>query len=240
MVGLGEGQLDVLHIAGSHAHNAILEAGDEGVGAQLQAVVLCGAACEGNVVLQADVVDDSGVAQLSCTIHSHQLGSTVHVHLQFLVHSFLGDSGQDLVCFQALVLLQSDFGTNGNGCLEGEALLAQGQDLDLGGSHVVQALLSDGCVASLGVDQLQCLFVEDACAVHALDDLTGSLALTETGDVDAAAVLHVNLVQASLKLLSGNFHNEFDFVLFLVFNNALDSHVDFPPVKRPLANTNST
>ena len=230
MVLSGEGQLDVLDVAGLHANNAILEAGDEGAGAQLQAVVLCGAACEGNIVLQADIVDDSGVAQLSCAVHGDQLGSTVHEDLQLLVNSSLGDGGQDLVCLQALVLLQGDFGANGDQSLEGEAFLAQGQDLDLGGSHVVQALLSDGCVASLGVDQLQSLFVEDACAVHALDDLTGSLALTEAGDVDAAAVLQVNLVQASLKLLSGNFHDEFDFVLFLVFNNALDNHVDFPPV----------
>ena len=46
-----------------NAHDLLLEAGDKGTGAQLQAVVLALAALEGHAVVKALKVDDGGVAR---------------------------------------------------------------------------------------------------------------------------------------------------------------------------------
>ncbi len=66
-----------------------------------------------------------------------------------------------------------------------------------------------------------------AASSHALDDLPGGLALTEAGDLDAAAALAVRSLQTGLEFLFADLDDQFDFIFFFVFDYALDIHVLF-------------
>ena len=67
LVLLGELDVDVELLAGLVADDLLLEAGDEGAGAQHQRVVLSLAALESNTVNEALKVDVNGVAVLGST-----------------------------------------------------------------------------------------------------------------------------------------------------------------------------
>ena len=233
MILLGEGQVDGLFLAGLHADHLLLETGDEGVGTQRQLIALGGAALKGHAVLGALIVHDHAVAHFGSPIHGLQLGSALHVLLQLVLHSGIGDSGQNLVSLQALILLQGDLGTNCHDGLKGKSLLAQLGDLHLGGSDGIQALFLDGLHAGLGIDFFNGVFIEHPGAVHTLDNLTGGLALTEPGDRDIAAALAIDLFQACFELFLAYFNGQLDLKFLFVFYNALDIHVLFSSCETP-------
>ena len=233
MIVLGEGEVDGLLVPSLHVHQLLLEAGDEGVGAQGQLIALGSAAVKGHAVLGALVVDDHAVPHGGSPLHRLQTGGAVHVLLKLTVHGFLGDGGQDLVGLQAFILLQGDHGTNGHSSLHGKALLAHFGDFHLGRGHGIQTLLLNGLGAGLGIEFFNGVFIEHPGAVHALDHLTGGLALTEPGDRDAGTVLAVGLLQAGLKFLLTHFDGQLDLVFLFVFDNALDIHVLFSSCETP-------
>ena len=226
MVVLGEGDVQILLLTGLHADDLLLKAGNEGPGAQLQAVVLALAALEGLAVHKALEVDDSGVTLLSLTLDSLQAGGTIDVGLQLGLDILLRDLGHVLGSGQALIGTQLHLGTDGDQSLKGQALLAHGNDLHLGVAHLVQLLLGNGLSISLRVDLVDGIFIEHAGAVQAFHDLAGGLALAEAGHVDAGTILQVSLLDRSLKLLGTDLDNEFNRALFL-FLYAGDLHVFF-------------
>ena len=239
MIVLGEGQINGLLLPGLHADHLLLEAGNEGVGAQRQLIALGRAALEGHAVLDALIVHDHAVAHLGGPVHRLQLGGAVHILLELIVHRRVGDGGKNLVGLQALILLQGDHGTDSDNGLKGEALFPQIGDFHPGRGNGIQALLLNGLHACLGIDLLNGIFIEYSSAVHPLNDLTGGLALPEPGDRDAAAVLAIGFVQAGFELFLTHFNGQFDLKLLFVFYNALDIHVLFPPVKRPFCSLES-
>ena len=221
---LGEGDVDILLVAGLHADNSIFKAGNKGVRTQLQIVVLALAALETLTVQEAVKVDDSGVAQLGFALDGNQTGSTVNQRLQLALDVSVSDLDLGLGSGQALVLAQLDFGLDGNDSLKGQAFLAHGDDLHGRICHYVQTLLLDGLGVSGGIKCVHSIFIENAGAVHALDDLTGSLALAEAGDRDAALALTVSLFDGGVEFLSRNLNYQFYGAVFF-FLGTFNVHV---------------
>ena len=215
---LGEGDVQVLLVAGLGAHQLLLEAGDKGTGTQLQVIVLALAALKGLAIVKALKVDDHGVAVLGGAVHADQTGGPVDVGLEFLIHVLVGDLGHVLGGGQALIGAQLHLGTDRDQSLKGQAVLAHLNDLDLGVTHVIQLLLLHGLGISAGIDLVDGLFIEHAGAIHALDDLPGGLALAEAGDADALAVLLIGLLNGSLKRVGLHLDGQLDGALLFLLN----------------------
>ena len=101
---LGEGDVDVLLLAGLHADDLILEAGDKAAGAELEVEVLTLAALEGNAVVEALKVDVGGVALLGGAVHAHETAVAVGHLLQAGVDVGGHDLDLGLGGLKALVL----------------------------------------------------------------------------------------------------------------------------------------
>ena len=221
---LGEGDVQLLLVAGFGTHELLLEAGDEGTGAQLQAVALGLAAIEGLAVQEALEVNHHSIAVLGRPLHGHHAGGTVDEGLELVVDVLIRDGDLGLLSSQALVLAQLHLGSDGDQGLEGQALLAHIHDLHLGPRHGIQLLLLNRLGIGLGVQVVDSILIKHAGAVHALDDLPGGLALAETGHADLAALLLVDLLDSGLELLLADLDHQLDGALLLLLD-ALDIHV---------------
>ena len=224
VVVLGEGDVDVALVAGLHADELLLKAGDEGPGAQLQAVALGLAALEGHAVVEALEVQHDGVAVLGGAVGGDQAGGALNKGLELAVNILVGHGSLGLGRGEALVVAQLDLRADRHDGLEAEAVLAGVQNLHVGIGHGIQLLLLDCLGIGLGVNIVDGIFIENTGAVHSLDDLAGRMALAETGDGDAAALLLVDLIDSGLKLLAADLDDELDSALFLLLY-ALDIHV---------------
>ena len=69
---LGEGDVDILLLAGLHADQLVLETGDKATGADLKIKVLALAAIERLAVVKALKIDIRGVALLHGAVHGDQ------------------------------------------------------------------------------------------------------------------------------------------------------------------------
>ena len=218
MIILGEGDVDVLLVAGLHADDLLFKAGNEAVRAQLQAVVLALAALERLAVQEALEVDDGGVALLSLALHAHKARVAVRELLEALVHVSGGDLHIVLGSGQALVLAQSHLGIDGHGGLEGKAVLrALAHHLHFGITHHAELLLLHGRFVGLGERVIDGLFEKHLCAVHALDDLAGGLAGTEARNIDLLAHLLICLFDGGLELCRADLDGQGNLTLFNFF-----------------------
>ena len=223
---LGEGDVDVLLLAGLHADELILEAGNEAAGADLQIKSLALAAVEGHALVKALEVDVGGVALLDSALHDHQTAVAVGHFLQAGVHVGGHDLDLSLHGLEPLVLAQLNLGIHSDGALEGRAFLAHALDLHLGITNDLQLLLVHGALVSVGQNGVDGFLIKDLGAVHALDHLAGSLAGTEAGNIHLAAHLQIRLVDGGLELLGAHLDGQSDSAL-LQFFAAFDSHCCF-------------
>ena len=225
MVVFGEGDVDVLLLAGAHADYLLLKAGNEGMRAQLQVIVLALAAVEGNAVQGAQEVDVGGVAVLGGAVHGLGSSHILSHPVQFRLDLSLGDFRLGLLHFQVLVLAQSDLRVQlgGQGQGHGLALVVDLHIGQAGTADGLQVLLAlHGEVIDLGEDLFQAIFIENMSAVHGLDHLPGRLALPEAGQGDVLPGLHVSLVDAGLHQVMVDLHHDGGVVA--VFLYALDVH----------------
>ena len=227
---LGEGDVDVLLLAGLHADELILKARHEAAGADLQIEIFTLTAVEGHAVVEALEVDVGGVALLHGALHGHQTTVAVGHLLQAGVD--VGGDHLDLRLggLQALVLAQLHLGIHGHGALEHHAVLGAGLQLHLGITHHFQLLLLHGRLVGVGQDDIDSLLVEDLSAVHLLDDLAGGLADTEAGYVDLTAHLQIRLIDGGLELLGARLDGQSNSA-FLQFLTAFHSHLFIPPFR---------
>ena len=227
---LGEGDVDILLLAGLHADQLVLEAGDKAAGADLQIKVLTLAAIECLAIIKALKIDIRGVALLHGAVHGDQTAVAVRHLFQPSVH--IGSSHLDLRLrrLQALVLAQLHLGIHGHGALEYHAVLGAGLQLHLGITHHFQLLLLHGRLVGVGQDDIDSLLVEDLSAVHLLDDLAGGLADTEAGYVDLTAHLQIRLIDGGLELLGARLDGQSNSA-FLQFLTAFHSHLFIPPFR---------
>ena len=226
---LGEGDVQILLIAGLQANQLLLKTGNKAAGTQLQAVVLALAALESNAIQEALEIDHDGIAVLSLTLNGHQTGVALLHTLQTLIHVSCSNLDLVLLCAQALVLAQSDLGIHGNHSLEGEAFLgALADHLNVGITDNLQLLLLDGSIISLGECVINGFLEKHFCAVHLLDHLAGSLTGAETLHIDLLAHLLICLLDRSLKLSSADLDGQCNLALFNFFN-VLNTHLFIPP-----------
>ena len=197
MILLGEGDVDVLLLAGIDTHQLLLEAGDEGVGADVQGLILGGAALEGHAVHLAAVIEDDPIPVLHGPIHVLIADLLLLLHLQSVVHFFVRHSIRQLLHGYTLVLAQRYVGLELDLGHVGDALgLAHDGDIHHGGTvHGDQLMLSHGGVVGLRPAKIEGLVIEDHGAVVGLNDLAGGFALAEAGHGIAAAGFMVGIVQ---------------------------------------------
>ena len=226
---LGEGDIDVLLLAGGSAHQLILEAGDEGTGTQLQGILLGLAALESDAVLEALKVDDNGVAILGRTLHGDLTGSAGDQGLHLVVNVLGSDGHLSLGGLNALVLAQHGHRTQTDGSLEGKAILAQLLHIDRGITHHVQTGLLDGLGQHNGIQVVDGILIEHVSAIHLLHQLAGGVALAEARQRDHTFILAINLFDSSVELLSAHLDGQNSSVLFFLFH-ILQIHWFLPPI----------
>ena len=227
---LGEGNVDILLLAGLHADQLVLETGDKAAGADLQIEVFALAAVESHAVVEALEVDGGGVALLHGAVHGDQTAVAVRHLFQPSVH--IGSSHLDLRLrrLQALVLAQLHLRVYGHGALEHHTVLGAALQLHLGIADDLQLLLLHGGLIGVGQQDVHCFFIEDLCAVHALDHLAGSLAGAEAGNADLGPLLQVRLVDGGLKGGGICFDGQCDLALVQFFTGFY-THFDFSSVQ---------
>ena len=192
---LGEGDVHVELLTDLVADDLILEAGDEGAGAQLQVVVLALAALESDAVDEALEVDLGGVAVLGGSLIGDLglAGVALADDLDLVVDLDLGCGLDHLGGLDALVALDLHGGLHGNGSGEGDAVVVDVGDIEFGAAHGLHTGLGQSGLIGLGKHLVSGILPENALTVHTLDDGAGSLTLTEAGDVDLAHLLTVYL-----------------------------------------------
>ena len=225
---LGEGDVDILLLAGGHAYNLLLKAGNKRAGAQLQVEVLALAAFKSHAVVEALEVDVGGIAHLSRTLHSLG-GSHILSHLvQLSLHLGVGHLSLSLLHFHALVLTQSNLGINIGGQGDGNHIVLADLHIgQVGTAHSLHILLHNSFFVNLGEDLLQTIFKEHMRTIHGLNHLPGSLALTEAGNQNALASLQVSLVYTGLHQVLVNLDHDGSLVAVLL--DAFNVHVLCPP-----------
>ena len=214
----GERHFHVLRVAGLAAYELFLETGDELSGTQDERLVLGGAAFELLLFAPAFIVQHDGVAVLCGSVHDDQARVSLLHRLQFafdvlFVQFLLGHF--DL---NALVVLDDDFGSDGDGDGDFEALA------------LLQLFFAEGKVRSVDRFQRQLVqrrgiavrqtivdrvFEEDAFAVSLFDDAAGSLALAEARHLDLASLGLICLIQGRVEFFRRKGHGEFCYVVFL-------------------------
>ena len=215
VVVLGEGDVDVLLLAGAHADDLLLKTGNELAGTQLQVKVVALAALEGYAIIEALEVDVGGVAHLGGTLHGLGGSDILRHPIQLGLHLLVGDVNLLLLHFQTLVLAQSDLGVHLSGQGQGDDVVVADLHVgQVGTADGLEILLGNGEVIDLGENLFQTVFVENVGAIHGLDHLSGSLALTEAGELDALAGLHVSLVDTGLHQFLVDFDNDGSLVAF--------------------------
>ena len=230
VVRLREGHIEVLLLADVHADHLLLKARDEGVGADFEGLALGGAARKGDAVHSTRVVEVHGVALGDGAVLHGDLGRLLLALLLNLgIDLRVGDLGHGLLDGHALVLAQGHVRLDKD--LAGELqVLARADllDLDLRTIDDLQLVLLHGRAVDLVKDELERIVIEDALAVHVLDQLARGLALAEARDVHLTANLDVCLVhrlvelraldvKGQLHLIAGNlFHGSAHALLFLL------------------------
>ena len=226
---LGEGDVDVHVRADLSAHQLILEAGDEGTGAQDQVVVLGGATLELLLAQEAGVVDVDLVVQLGGAVGDlDPAGGAVAGALDLGLHVVLGDLVNGLDDAQVLVRTQGHVGTHEH--LDGELELLAAADLldiQLGTVNHVHIVLGQGSLIDLGEDRVEGILIENALAVVGLDDLHRSLASAEAGNIDLLDHLLIGLLDALFKLLGLDGKVQLDLIGRQFFESA--GHWNSPP-----------
>ena len=227
-----EGDVQILLLADGHADHLLFKARDEGVAADLEGLVLGGAAGELHAVHAAGVIEVHGVAFGNRAVVNGDLGGLlVALLLDLGVHLVLGHEGVLALDLNALVLAQGHVRLDEH--FAGELQVLAGADLldiDLRTIDDLELVLVDGRAVHLVEDQLERLVIEDAFAVHVLDHLARGVSLAEAGDRDLAAHLDVCLahrlvelgrvdVKGKFHLIAGNLFNSGAHALMLLYGN---------------------
>ena len=218
MIILGEGNVDVLLLAGLHADDLILKAGNEAAGAELKLVILALAALECFAVVEAFKVDHGNVAELGLALNGNEARVALDHLLQALLDILSGDLDLFLLRADALVLAELDLGIHGDGGLKGEPVSRNfADDLHVGIADDIQTAGADCLRICLGQGGIHSIAVEYACAVQFFNHLAGRLARTEARNANLLARLQVSLGDGSFKFFCADFNGEGDSAFFKLF-----------------------
>ena len=189
LVVVREGHGDRALLAGAHADELLLEAGDEPAGAQLDHLVAALAALEGHVVDRAEVVHDEVVALGGPALDGLELGLALAQRLDLGVDVLVAGRRLAPLDLDALVGAEGRHGAHADLDAELQRLALGGQvaQVDVGVADGDDVRRVDGLrvpAAERGADRL----VQHGQAAHPLDDdRRGNLPLAEPGHLQVAA-----------------------------------------------------
>ena len=216
---LGEGDVDVLLIAGLQADELLLKPGHKRVGAQLQRVALGRTAVKRLAVQKALKVDVDGISHLGGAVHVQHAGVALLDDLDLLVDGLVRNLLLLLIGLDALVLAQHRHGIQRHVKGKLDALVVR--DLDVGDAGLSDdaelALLHAGVIA-VGGQLVHGVLIEHLAAVHTLDHLPRGLALAEAGDIDILFILQVGLLHGLFKFRRVRSHRKRRFVRLVLVN----------------------
>ena len=218
-----EGDVDLKLLAALVAQDAVLKAGDHPAAAQLQGLVLGGAACKGLAVQQTLIVDVHDVALDGRAFVGHQLRRRGTAALQHGVDLLVGDSRGDALGLEAGGLGQLQFRLQGGGGGGHKALVLLDADQIVAGIiHGVEAVLLHRSIVQCGnvpVHQIvDGVIPEGVLAAVGFDLRTVSLALGKALDGVGSAGALIHRVGCGLQLLSGRAESHFADTLFGSFH----------------------
>ena len=219
MIGFGELDVQVPLLADLHAHHLLLEAGDEGVGADHQRLMLGGAAVELHAIDGTGVVQLGLVAVLQRAVgHVHHPGNALLLLLNAGIHFRVGHLADGAGHVQILVLAQLDFRHHVHFAAELQILAGfHGLHIHLGTGHGLEVVFFHGLIVGFGEQDIQSVLIKNALAEHILNQLAGRLALAEAGNVDLSAQLQIRLLQRVFKLRRGRLEADLYFVAAELF-----------------------
>ena len=191
-------------------NDSILKSGYELAAAQLKVEVLTLAALESNVVLEALEVDVDCVTKLGGSVVNGYYSYVLLLELLDLaLDVFILNGLNGLLDLDALVVLDFYLRLGDAGSLHSNACcLIDSGDLNVGSGDQLKTGLLDSVIDFLAVDQVNGFLIEESLAVLLLDQLSGSLALSETGNLNLALVLEVCLLASLLKSLCSDLYLE--------------------------------
>ena len=228
LIFLGEGDVNGEFLAGAMTDYLLLKAGNEVSGTERKAVVLSFAAFKGYAVGEALKVNNYGIAVLcSSVLNNDHAGVAVSYLLDLRVNELVGDFGGFLFDLKTLVAVYGQSGLYEDIGLEGKAVLARLDRLELFNSDDLQLLLLSRLIESIGIALLHRVVIEHLGAVHSLDDVSGSLALSESGDIDLLDLLLIYLVDRFFKGFAVYSDGKFVSVSRFLLVDILQCHFEF-------------
>ena len=208
----GEGYIDIKALADLMADYTLLKAGDKLAGAKGQGVIHALTALKSNIADKAFVIDNGGIAHLGLSA----LGGFAHTGIaighgvQLGLYIGIGHFVALALGLQALVLAQGNLRLNSNLGDKGIMGAVNILQLHFWISDRLQAGLLEGLLIGFAVAGIDGILVEIALAYHLVNDALGSLALTETGDIELGSVLLERSIQRLSILLA--IHGDIQFV----------------------------
>jgi len=215
---LREGDGDVLRVLGLQADKLLLKAGDKGVAAQHQLIVLGLAAVEGHAVHAAVEIDDDGVALAGGAVNGDLTGVALLHAGELGLDLLVGDGVLGTLGGQALVVLEGDLRLNRRDGDKGEHAVL---DVDVGDARLVDRLdagLGHRGLIGVGDADVHGLLIEETGAVELLDHLARRAAGAEALNVDLADVLAVCFLTGVLKGLGLDGDVQRDLVVLFLFD----------------------
>ena len=233
MVAGGERDKNVELLAALVAQDALLKSGNHPAAAQLQGLVLGGAALERLAVHLALIVNVDDIALDGRALVGHQLGRGLTAVLQHIVDLFVRDSRGDALDLEAGGLGQLQLGLQGGGGGGHKALVFLHADQIIGGLvHGAEAVLFHGGVIQsrhiLVHQVIDGIIPERVLSAVRLDLSAVRLTLCKALDGVRGAGALVHGVGCGLQFLSRSAERHFADTLFGSFH-AYQFHRFYPP-----------
>ena len=226
MVILGEFHLNVLLLAYLHAHHLLFKAGNKGVRAYHQRLVLRRSAGELHSVHTSGIVKGYGVALLNGTaLHLYHTACTVKCGIQFALHILIGYSILIFLDFYTLVFAKLHLGLQINRCSKHHALVVLDLfDVYLRTAHRYKLQLIQRLAVSRAANLIESVLEEYALAVILLNKLAGSLALAEAGYGIPSCRLVISLLNCLFEFLTAYRNGNDSLILFVLLKR---THISF-------------
>ena len=226
MVLFGEGHIDVEFVADVLSCDLVFKSINEGMGTELQLVVLALSAVKCNAVAEAFVVNHRDIADFRrAVLHRNGTGILLAGLLEFLLDFLVAYFGSLFLNAEIHIFAERYLGADRNDCGENEGLAL----LDLFhvnfrlGNHIQ-------CLAFFALkrilirvrDHAVCrIVVKHFRTVHPLNDASRHFAFSEALDLNFVPVLQVSLLHRVFKV----FGTDFDGQLYHVVVQSLNIHL---------------
>ncbi|MPM69304.1 hypothetical protein SDC9_116249 [bioreactor metagenome] len=221
MVLLREGDFDILLLANFHTHHLCLEAGDKAATTDNKGLALCGAALELNAVHTAGIIQIHGVAVLHGTLHIHHTRYAFAQLFNSGGHVLVRNIIRTLFYFYTLVLAQLHLGLNCHLDAKNQGILAfrQAFDGDVRPVNRLNAVLLNGALVSIGVENIKGIIEKRQGTIHVLNHLAGRLAFTEAGHIIFLARSVISLLARFFELCRRYLDGQLNFAALELFHS---------------------